>query len=176
MALLLRDKYLGGGPECHRKSIDREYGTWRRWLDTGHEHRYPIRRGLITNMKLIITLLLTAASLCFGQGRPIDFTASIIGIDGKPMMNGDPKVPVALTLGEVAVTALESQLEEDKQATGADKFKRDELARKIYGKKDVALPAEEIATIKDRIGKSFGAMVVGAAWRMLDPASDSAKK
>jgi len=92
------------------------------------------------------------------------------------MMNGDPKVPVALTLGEVAVTALESQLEEDKQATGADKFKRDELARKIYGKKDVALPAEEIATIKDRIGKSFGAMVVGAAWRMLDPASDSAKK
>jgi len=139
-------------------------------------------RRLMTNFKRHLPWPV-AALLCIGamalvmhaQPRTIDFTTALVGLDGKPMMNGDPKTPVALTLGEVSVTALEAQLEEDRTATGADKFKRDELARKVYQKKSVALTAEEIATIKDRIGKSFGAMVVGAAWRLLDPAVSPAK-
>lgn len=121
-------------------------------------------------MKLLCILAIAASLVVAADKKGIDFTAPIIGLDGKPMMNGDPKEPVPLTLGEVAITALESTIEEDKQATGADKFKRDELARKVYKQKYVVLTSEEISTIKERIGKSYGAMVVGAAWRMLDAA------
>ena len=34
----------------------------------------------------------------------------------------------------------------------------------------VVLTAEQLATIKERIGKVYSAMIVGAAWRLLDPA------
>jgi hypothetical protein len=81
-----------------------------------------------------------------------------------------------MTLGDAALMALETALEEDRQSTGADKFKLDDLARKIFGKKDVILPVEDIATIKTRIGKAYGPMIVGAAWRVLDPATEQKEK
>ena len=102
--------------------------------------------------------------------RHIDFTQEIKGLDGKPVMNGDAKPSVAMTLGDVAVVALETSLDEDKSVTGAVKFERDELARKVYKKSSVVLTAEQLASIKERIGKVYSAMIVGAAWRLLDPA------
>jgi hypothetical protein len=102
--------------------------------------------------------------------RHIDFTQEIKGLDGKPVMNGDVKPAVAMTLGDVAVVALETSLDEDKGITGAVKFERDELARKVYKKSSVVLTAEQLASIKERIGKVYSAMIVGAAWRLLDPA------
>lgn len=122
------------------------------------------------HMQLTRTLagLLFVFALLAAAG--IDFNQPLVGLDGKPILTGDAKAPIVLTLGEASVTALENTLEEDKTATGAEKFKRDELARKVYKKSDVVLTAEEIALIKDRIGKSYGALVVGAAWRILDPA------
>jgi len=102
--------------------------------------------------------------------RKIDFTQEIKGLDGKPVMNGDAKPSMPMTLGDVAVVALEASLDEDKGVTGAMKFERDELARKVYKKSSVVLTAEQLATIKERIGKVYSAMIVGAAWRLLDPA------
>jgi hypothetical protein len=92
------------------------------------------------------------------------------GLDGKPVMMTDSKPPVPMTLGDVAVTALETSLDEDRGITGAVKFERDELARKVYKKSSVILTAEQLASIKERIGKVYSAMIVGAAWRLLDPA------
>lgn len=122
-------------------------------------------------MKLLITTL--AASLClslgFAQDRSIDFTQVLKGVDGKPLQSTDPKITTGLTLGEVSVAALVTILEEDKGANGETKFKLDELARKVYGKKQVHLTVEDLATIKARIGKAYGPLVVGPAWRLLDP-------
>ena len=73
-----------------------------------------------------------------------------------------------LTLGDVAVEALESQLPTDKNDDGLTKFKRDTLAHKIYGQKDIVLSVDEVKQIKDRIGQAYSAGVVGAAWRLLD--------
>jgi len=100
----------------------------------------------------------------------IDFTQVIIGLDGKPLLQGDPKTPISMTLSDVAMNALETMIEEDKQMSGSDKYKQDELAHKFYMNKRAVLTVEEIALIKTRIGKLYSPLIVGASWRLLDPA------
>jgi hypothetical protein len=105
--------------------------------------------------------------------RTIDFTQVLIAVDGKPIQEPTApgkEAPPPLTLGDVAVVALDAALEEDRTASGEAKFLRDQIARKIYKKKSVILTVEEITTIKTRIGKAYPAGIVGAAWRLLDPA------
>lgn len=121
------------------------------------------------------TIVLLAATLCCAPmpGQPaarprINFTEVLQGLDGKPLAGADKDKP--LTLGDVAVTALESPTEDDKAKTGEEKFKLDQLARKVYQNKSVTLTVEEIATIKERIGKIYGPLVVGATYPLLDPA------
>jgi hypothetical protein len=135
-------------------------------------------------MKTLLTII------CFGAmalaeekataPRHIDFTAALKGVDGQTISSGKPaadgKTPIPMTLGDAALMALETALEEDRQSTGADKFKLDDLARRIYGKKDVVLPVEDVALIKTRIGKAYGPMIVGAAWRVLDPGAPEKDK
>lgn len=128
---------------------------------------------------LVFAILVTPAAA--QKPFSIDFTSALHGPDGKPLPGAscaiEPGRPVptvgktcdAMTLGEVAMTALEATLDEDKAATPKAKFDNDFLARKIYGKKDVILSSEEIAKIKDRIGKAYGPLVVGASWPLLDP-------
>lgn len=124
----------------------------------------------------LLLLMVVGHLLLKGQDKAnvianvIDFTQRLVSVDGKPMPNGDTKPPADLLLGDVAVVALESMIEDDKQLSGADKFKRDELARKVYRAKAAVLTLEELALIKERIGKVYAPAVVGAAWRLLDPA------
>lgn len=130
-----------------------------------------------TSLKSLATALCLACSLAFAQTAPkpeqprhIDFTQALMGIDGKKLVRGDAKQPETITLGDIAVQALETPLEEDKQMQGDAKFKLDLLARRIYRNADVVLSVEDTALLKQRIGKAYGPMVVGAAWRLLDPA------
>ena len=120
-------------------------------------------------MKTILSIM-TVIGLAVAQSAApkIDFTQTLTGLDGKPISSGDAK-STSLTLSDVAVTALESALEEDKGMAGAEKFKMDELARKIYKAKSAVLSVEDVALIKTRVGKAFSPLVVGAAWRLLDP-------
>ena len=108
----------------------------------------------------------TLTEITPGNSKALDFTQTVLGIDGKPL-NGDTKP--ALTLGDIAVTALHSTIEDDKTLSGLDKFKMDELARKIYKSKAAMLSVEDVALIKTRIGKVYGPLVIGATWRLLDP-------
>ncbi|MGD0799004.1 MAG: hypothetical protein ABR910_14905 [Acidobacteriaceae bacterium] len=117
----------------------------------------------------ILVLMMGAFASAQSAPRHFDFTQVLVGIDGKPLQNGDARTTAPLTLGDAAVNALESQTPDDLKSSGADKFKLDELARKVYRNSDVTLSVEEIAAIKERIGKVYGPMVVGAAWRILDP-------
>lgn len=127
-------------------------------------------------MKIIATLLAALALTvsAAAQNRTIDFTQVIKNLNGEPFttqgvtQKPDAK-PENLTLGDVAVNALETPVPDDSKLTGEDKFKMDLLARKVYKAKSVSLTPEEIKTIKDRIGKIYAATVVGAAWRLLDP-------
>jgi hypothetical protein len=116
-------------------------------------------------MKLAILITLGCLALSAQTPTKIDFTQKLVGSDGKLLTNG----PIVLTLGEVAMTALETLTDSDRQATGAEKFKWDELARKVYGKKDVVLSVPDINLIIERIGKVYTPAVIGAAWPLLDP-------
>ena len=120
-------------------------------------------------MKILYSIIASVTLLFAQDARHIDFTQVLNGVDGKPIVNPD-KSP--MTLSDAAVTSLETALDEDRPADGSKQFRLDELARKVYQSKDAVLKVEEIALIKERIGKTpwnYHA-VVGAAWRILDPA------
>lgn len=121
---------------------------------------------------VLLAALFLMSAAAQEKPRHIDFTQPLLGVDGKSIPIGDLKKPDAMTLGDAALGALEASLDTDKQLSGADKFKQDQLARKVYGKRDAILTVEEIALIKTRVGQAYGPMVVGAVWRVLDPASN----
>ena len=118
-------------------------------------------------IKVVFALLFVAvASIAVAQTHPIDFTTQLNGIDGTALVGPDSK---PLTLGSVAVQALQLQLQEDAKLTGEQKFEMDALARKIYKNASCTLTVEEIVKLKTRIGAAYGPAVVGATWRVLDP-------
>jgi hypothetical protein len=73
------------------------------------------------------------------------------------------------TLSDVAVNALVSSFKDEDTVPSSKKFGYYELARKIYNKKAVSLSVEEIATIKERIGKMYATAILGPALMALDP-------
>lgn len=95
----------------------------------------------------------------------INFGSILQDADGEPIKEGEKP----LTLGRAALMALTLTLPEDSAMTGEEKFKLGALASRVYTDKPVDLSAEEIATLKKRIGKAFNALVVFRAWPMLDP-------
>jgi hypothetical protein len=119
--------------------------------------------------------LVDGPALVINRPLAIDFTAKLYTVGNKPIVR-DSASKEAMTLGDAAVEALESITDEDRNAPAAKKFERDRLARKVYQQSAVVLSVEEVAEIKDRIGKLYGAAVIGAAWPLLDPSLDSRSK
>ena len=120
---------------------------------------------------VIFALVLACAAQSVAQDnnvRHIDFTQVLNGLDGKPVMGGDAKNPTQLTLSDVAITALETPLEEDRGLTGKAKFELDDLARRVYRNKSAVLSPEDQTLLKDRIARLYGPLVVGVAWRLID--------
>lgn len=103
----------------------------------------------------------------------IDFDAKFKDIDGNEVkdrqMGLDGKFTESVaTLGRVAANALLAITDADKDMTGETKVKRYDLAMRVV-RGQAAIKAEEIATIKAAIGKHYAPLIVGQAWRMLDP-------
>lgn len=126
-------------------------------------------------MKTILTIILFCVALTASaqDGHPhhmLSFTQTLRGVDDKPITTS-PTDPTPLTLSDVAVGALMGVLPADSNEDGATRFKRGELAHRIYKANNIELTVEEIALIKDRIGKAYGPLVVYAAWPLLDPAA-----
>lgn len=95
----------------------------------------------------------------------IKIDEAIKTLDGKPIKEG--KDPV--TVKDILLQACTAQLQEDAQMPGVKKFELYNLANKINGqKKDIELTVEEIATLKDRVGKAFNVLVVGQVWTILE--------
>jgi hypothetical protein len=129
---------------------------------------------------LAIALALPAGAAPAGERQGIDFTQVLAGANGEVLTQGAkdckpgqlpgkdcPLEPQ--TLGDVALVALLAMIDEDRNLDPRKKWERDQLARKVFGNRQAALSPEEIALIKDRIGKVYGPAQVGAAWPLLDP-------
>lgn len=111
-----------------------------------------------------LSLVLKAA-----ETPAIDFTQSLLTLDGKPAKASTEKDAPALTLSDVAVNSLEATVESDRGLSGEKKFAMDALARKLYKNSHCVLSVEDLALLKSRIGIVYGPMVVGDAYRLLDP-------
>jgi len=96
----------------------------------------------------------------------IDFTTILTDLEGSSIMDNGRLV----TLGRAAMMALIGQVPEDQSMTGEDRFRFARLAEKVMDNPAAKLPVEDVALIKDRIGKFFSPVVVYRAWPLLDPA------
>jgi hypothetical protein len=73
----------------------------------------------------------------------------------------------ALTLKDVALMALCTSLEEDRQINGKVAFERRELARKINAGGEVDLDPADAALIQDRLPKVYPILIAGTAYELL---------
>lgn len=103
----------------------------------------------------------------------IDFNAPLKNLEGDVLMdvnidrNGN-KTEVPATLGRISANALLAMTEDEKNMAGEEKVKRYDLAMRII-KGTADLKVEEVADIKKAVGKSFMPLIVGQAWKLLDP-------
>lgn len=83
---------------------------------------------------------------------------------------GKEVVEIDLKLAKVLITALTSNFEDEKNLEGEEKVKRFIIAQKIQRKKDgvVDLSVEDVAMIKKLVGKTWGTIVVGQVWEILE--------
>jgi hypothetical protein len=89
----------------------------------------------------------------------INFNQPIKNIQGEEIKD--------LTLKVVSVESLLATFS-DEQISGEEKAKRYLLATRIYANEELELTVEEIAKIKQLIGKGYGPLIVGQAWEMLE--------
>ncbi len=105
----------------------------------------------------------------------IDFTVALSDLDGVAISDGgDAKAP--FTLGAAAVRALVISYEDERNLSPEEKFKRGELATRIYGATSLSLKAEDVTLLKRLIGKAYGPLIVFRAWPLLDAAETPAKE
>lgn len=80
---------------------------------------------------------------------------------------GKPFEP-SMTLDAVCFQALNAMLPDDEKLNPDDKLKIYRVGKKIAAGGIVDFSAEELALIKGRVGKMYGAMSVGAIYEILD--------
>lgn len=94
----------------------------------------------------------------------VNFDKELVDFEGKmiPNTSGQPA-----TLRGIAVDALVATYQGEDKLSGEEKVKRFILAEKLYkGENEVSV--EEIALLKNLIGKAFATIVVGQAWQILE--------
>ncbi len=101
----------------------------------------------------------------------IEFAQVLCAMDGDPMQEEDPRNQGKtrdLTLGRLCINALLSEFPNEQQS-GAQKFDRFKLAMRIGNEEDpIEITAEDIALIKERVGKAYSAYAVGTVWTVLE--------
>ena len=101
----------------------------------------------------------------------IDFDTPILDLTGTPLMektlvNGEPK-DVPITIGSITAGSLLTPLPADQNMSGKDKADLFNLALRVY-KGVVDLSIEDVAKIKDRVGKTHNNLAVGRVWQILE--------
>jgi len=98
----------------------------------------------------------------------INVDQPLIGLDGKPLMDGSEK----WTLGSLAIFSLVNMSGNDRQVDNMVKFERGELASKLYVGGDVDLSQKEVEMMKERVGFMFDPRHMTPAWRLIKEAED----
>jgi len=94
----------------------------------------------------------------------VNFSQPLKDLEGNTLNNEKGK---GVFLNTVCANALIASPENNK-VDGVEKVKRYELAKKIMGGGDIDVSVEELALIKELLGTSYGVLVVGQAYKMLD--------
>lgn len=123
-----------------------------------------------------LTRIIAITTLFFGAyaihaQTAIDFTQQLVNARDIPITEpGADNKPEPVLLWQVAINALEAPQQSNMSLPGVKKFEMDQLARKIFvNKSKCALTPDELKTVKDAIGESYQPIIVGAAWRLLEP-------
>lgn len=94
-----------------------------------------------------------------------NFSLPLNDIDGNPLVNNN----LPFTLGSAAIGALLATFEDERHLPGEQKFQRYMLANKIHANPEaLEVSAEEIAMLKNLIGKAYTPIVVGPAFLALE--------
>ncbi len=106
----------------------------------------------------------------------IDFSAPILNLDGHMVdAAGAPvdEAASAMRLSDVAINALLGTLSDAsgraEQLGGIDKVKHATLAQEIHAATGaIEIEAEQVALLKERIGRAYIPIVVLQAWKLLE--------
>ena len=101
----------------------------------------------------------------------IDMTKAIKNLEGDNIDNPESKLKekAPLTMKILCTNSLLTPTQDERNIDGNEKAKRFELAMRIYTEKEVDLDIDELKLVKDLIGKVYSPLVVGQAYRILDP-------
>jgi len=94
----------------------------------------------------------------------LDVTQVLLGLDGKPIIDGDKPV----TLRPICTNALMATMDTDKGMSGEDKVAIWSLAGKIHKEDRPVLDAKEVVLLKKRVGDAYGPAIVGPAFLLLN--------
>lgn len=93
----------------------------------------------------------------------VDWAAGFKDLEGKEIKEGEK----TLSLGRVAINSLCNVVEGDQGMSGEKKFNLGKLADKISSQPDAEFEVEEIATVKERIGKLYTPLMVFQSYNLL---------
>lgn len=93
-----------------------------------------------------------------------DFSKVLTGLDGQPLKDGDKEIPLSV----VCVNALRGVYRGEEDLSGVEKEKRYKLCERIYEQGEVEISIEELALIKNLVGKGYPVDIVGPAYALLE--------
>lgn len=95
----------------------------------------------------------------------VNFDTEITQLNGKPILIEDEKA----TLRSVCVAALYLLYKDEVQMSSGNKFKRYQLAKKVFkATKETDMTIEELSEIKTVIAKNYGPMILGPVYNILE--------
>lgn len=94
----------------------------------------------------------------------VNFDTILKNLKDEDIKDGEEK----LTLKSAAINALMLPYQDELNLKGEEKLKRFTIAQKIQAGGEVELPVEEVAKVKELIGKLYNPLIVGRAWALLE--------
>ena len=93
----------------------------------------------------------------------VAWSTAITDMDGEEIKDGAKP----LTLARVAINSLTALSQSDQQLSGEEKFKLGQLAFKIHSEPEGEFEVEDVAKVKDKIGKLYAPYIVFKAYSLL---------
>jgi hypothetical protein len=132
-------------------------------------------KGFCLGFMTALLLLATSPS----HAAVVDFAAAITDESGEPYQHCQKwkdaqtcESLVPLTLGIIAITALNTRFEDEKNLSGMDQVKRGALAFAIHKTPQLDIDSTQNDLIRRLAAKlGYKSFIVFQAWKLLDPAS-----